>query len=412
MSTPRVVVTGVGLATPVGHTLDDVTHALQSDASGIRSMPEWATVGQLGTRVAGTIEDLELERRWDRKKTRSLGRLGLLATFASEAAVRDAGLSPELLRSERTGLAYGSTNGSSTAQEDFFRQLYNTNSLVGVGSNAYLKFMTHTCAANLALFFGIRGRVLSTCAACVSGSQAIGAGYESIRAGAADLMICGGAEEMHFLHAGVFDVLYAASTRWNDRPELTPRPFDRDRDGLVVAEGAGTIVLERLDHARARGAHIHGEIIGYGTSCDGTHVTHPAADGMASALERALRDARIDAREIDYVNAHATATTAGDVAESIATETVLGNRCPISSTKGFTGHTLGACGAIELAFCLTMMDHGFIAPNRNLTNVDPDCRDLDYVIGRPRSARLNTVMTNNFAFGGINTSIIMRRYDD
>jgi 3-oxoacyl-[acyl-carrier-protein] synthase II len=222
-------------------------------------------------------------------------------------------------------------------------------------------------------------------------------------------MICGGAEELHFMHAGVFDVLYAASTTYNDQPDLTPRPFDRDRDGLVVGEGAGTIVLESLERATARGAHVYAEVLGYGTTCDGTHLTHPSAEGMARALESAMRTARVSPADIDYVNVHATATKAGDICESEATLRALGDETPVSSTKGQTGHTLGACGSIEVALCLAMMKEGFIAPTRNLQSVDPECRDLDYVMGDLRSATLDTVMTNNFAFGGINTSLILRR---
>lgn len=223
------------------------------------------------------------------------------------------------------------------------------------------------------------------------------------------MMICGGAEELHFMHAGVFDALYAASSKFNDTPHLTPRPFDRDRDGLVVGEGAGTVVLESLEHAQARGARIHAELLGYGTTCDGTHLTKPSAEGMSRALRLALRSARIDANALDYVNAHATATAAGDVAESAATLESIGDSTPVSSTKGHTGHTLGACGTVEVALCLAMMKGSFIAPTLNLENVDPECAPLDYVKGEVREAKLDTVMSNNFAFGGLNTSLILRR---
>jgi 3-oxoacyl-[acyl-carrier-protein] synthase II len=223
-------------------------------------------------------------------------------------------------------------------------------------------------------------------------------------------MVCGGAEELHFVHAGVFDVLFAASSKHNDDPSLTPRPFDRDRDGLAVAEGAGTVVLESLEHAQARGAKIHAELLGYGTSCDGTHLTNPSPDGMARAMTMAMRIAKVSPSELDYINAHATATKAGDIAESIATLNAIGDKVPISSTKGQTGHTLGACGAIESIFCLSMMQGGYLATNRNLDNVDPECRDLNYLVGAPAPATVDTVMNNNFAFGGINTSLILRKF--
>lgn len=409
MNQPRVVITGVGLTTPLGHSLPVITDALRSGRSGIRPMPEWESVGQLACRVGGVVDGIDLAHRWPRKKSRTFGRVAALAAFATEQAVADAGLSADELQAEDVGLAYGSTHGSSAELESFCRLLFASNSLARVRSTSYLKFMSHTCAANLALFFGVRGRVVSTSAACVSASAAIGTGFESIRSGATSMMICGGAEELHFIHAGVFDALYAASTKYNDRHELTPRPFDRDRDGLVVSEGAGTVVLECLERARARGATIHAELLGYGTTCDGTHLTHPSVDGMARALTQAMRVAKVTPADIDYINAHATATQAGDICESAATLQAVGAATPLSSTKGQTGHTLGACGAIEVALCLAMMKEGFIAPTRNLDHVDPECRDLDYVIGGLRQATLDTVMTNNFAFGGINTSLILRK---
>ena len=406
---PRVVITGVGVTSPIGHSIPELTEALRDGRSGIRPVPEWADVGQLGCRVAGPVEGIDLKGRWPRKKSRTLGRVAALAAFSTELAIEDAGLSTDDLHGDEVGLAYGSTHGSSSAQEVFCRSLFTNNSLARIPSSAYLKFMSHTCAANLASFFGIRGRVLSTSAACVSGSQAIGAGFESIRSGATDMMVCGGAEELHFMHAGIFDMLYAASTKHNDAPDTTPRPYDRDRDGLVVAEGAGTVVLETLERAQARGARIHAELLGYGTSCDGTHLTFPSVDGMSRALALAMRSAKIGPADIDYINGHGTATKAGDICESAATLDTVGATTPISSTKGQMGHTLGACGAIELAVCLAMMEAGFIAPTRNLEVVDPECRDIDFVKGELREATLDTVMTNNFAFGGINTSLILRR---
>jgi 3-oxoacyl-[acyl-carrier-protein] synthase II len=405
----RVVVTGIGLASPIGHTLAAATEALLRGQHGIVTMPEWAAVNGLGTRLAALARDVPLSD-YPRKKVRSMGRVALLATYATEQAVADAGLDVDAISSDEVGLAYGSTHGSSSAQEDFCRSLFERGGLRGIASSAYLKFMSNTCAVNLAQFFGIRGRVMSTCSACTSGSHAIGYGYEAIRQGHHDLMVCGGAEEMHFSHAAVFDILYATSTRHNDHPDVSPRPFDAARDGLVVGEGAATLILESYERARRRGARIHGEVIGFGTTCDGQHVTMPSVDGMATAMNKALTSAGIGPGDVDYVNAHGTATEAGDIAESHATLNVLGPRVPISSTKGHTGHTLGACGALESAFCLAMMRDGFVAPTRNLTAVDPRCADLDYVRGEPRAVpRLDVTMNNNFAFGGINTSLLFRK---
>jgi 3-oxoacyl-[acyl-carrier-protein] synthase II len=336
--------------------------------------------------------------------------VSLLATFATDEAIRDAGLSQELLSSGRTGLAYGSTHGSTDALERFCKVLFETGGLTGLSGSAYLKLMSHTCIANLAQCFEIRGRIIPTISARTSASQGLGFGYEAIRDGYQDVMLCGGAEEMHAVHAGVFDIMFATSTRYNDRPELSPRPFDRERDGLVVGEGAGTLVLEELEHAQRRSAHIHAEVIGYGTNCDGTHVTSPSAEGMAGAMRLALADARIAPETIDYVNAHGTATELGDIAESQATLTVLGDKVPISSTKGYTGHTLGACGAIEAIFGIAMLRDRFLAPSRNLAELDERCARLNYVMREPVQAKPTVVMSNNFAFGGINTSLILRRW--
>ncbi len=404
----RVAVTGIGLASPIGNSLDEVSAALQEGRHGIVAHPEWDSIGSLSTRLAADVQDVRFLQH-SRKKMRTMGRVALLADYATQVAIEGAGLDQELLSSGRVGLAYGSTHGSSSAQEDFCTPLFKNRDFKGLGGSLYLKFMSHTCVSNLAQCYEIRGRAISTCAACVSASQAIGTGYEHVKHGLQEVMICGGAEEMHYSHVGVFDLLYATSTRYNERPGESPRPFDAERDGLVIGEGAGTLVLESLERARRRGAQVYGEVVGYGTNCDGSHVTRPSATGMAGAMRLALEDAGLSPDDIQYVNAHATATRAGDVAESQATRKIFGRPVAISSTKGHTAHTLGACGALEAAFGMMMMREGFVPPTRNLRQVDPECAALDYVRGEPRPLALDTFMTNNFAFGGINTSLIIRR---
>jgi 3-oxoacyl-[acyl-carrier-protein] synthase II len=388
--------------------MPEVSQALQVGEHGIRTYPEWDAIRNLRTRLGADVRDLDLST-YPRKRVRTMGRVALLATYASDQAIADAGLDETILTSGRTGIAYGSTHGSTTELESFARRIFGDSDIKGLPGSAYLKFMSHTCVANLAQYYGIRGRVVSTCSACVSASQAIGAGYELIQNGLQDIVICGGAEEIHVSHAAVFDIVYAASARYNERPDDSPRPFDAARDGLVVAEGAGTVVLESLESARRRGARIHAEILGYATNCDGAHVTAPSSSGMEAVMRDALKNARLAPGDVDYVNAHATGTTLGDVAESVATARVLGRDTAISSTKGHTGHTLGACGSIEIAFAVAMMEEGFLPPTRNLTEPDPECADLDYVMGAPRKATPRTVMSNNFAFGGINTSLIVGR---
>jgi 3-oxoacyl-[acyl-carrier-protein] synthase II len=408
------VVTGMGLCSPIGNDLATVEAALEHGRGGVVAVPEWPDHYKMHTGVAGLVEGVSA-KLWHRRKVRSMGRVALLAAYASEQAVRDAGFAgePDQLGAQlgdRVGLAYGSTHGSSAETESYCREVFKADSLQGVAGSHYLKFMSHTCAANLAEFFGVRGRVQPTCSACTSGSQAIGAGYESIRSGAADVMLVGGAEEAHFIPAGVFDVMFAASSKYNATPERTPRPFDAARDGVVIGEGAGSLVLERLDHALARDARIHAELIGYATNCDGIHLTSPAWEGMARCMELGLAAAGLSAAEIDYVNAHGTATELGDIAESRATAAVFGDRVPVSTQKSYTGHTLGACGALESVFSLLMMRAGFIAANRNLDTIDERCAPLDYVRGSARAATLDRILTNNFAFGGINTSLVFQRY--
>jgi len=409
MTRHRVVITGIGLTSPIGETLDAVSTALREGRHGIKPQPDWARVAGLETRLGAPVSAFDPGAH-PRKKVRSMGRVGLLALTATERCLADAGLDPALLTGGRVGLAYGSTHGSSEAMEVFTRDLFSTYSLAGLQGTAYLKFMSHTCAANLAQYYGIRGRVVPTCAACVSGSLAVGAGYELVRAGTQDAVLCGGAEELHFVHAAVFDMLYATSRRYNDRPDASPRPFDAARDGLVIGEGAGTLLLEREEHARARGAKVYAELIGYGSNCDGTHVTSPSADGMAEAMRLALADAGLAPGDVGYVNAHATATEVGDLAEAEATRRVFGDGgVPVSSTKGHTGHTLGACGALEAAFCVAAMRDGYLPATRNLTRVGEGCGGLDHVTGAAREARVDVAMSNNFAFGGVNTSLVLRR---
>ena len=410
MQPQRVVITGVGVASPIGNTLDDALTSLRTGRHGIARMGDWDRIGDLRTRLGGVV-DLDLAGRYPRKKVRSMGRVSLLATYATERAIADAGLDPELVASGRVGLAYGSTTGSSDAMEEFCGTLFTHYSLKGLSANSYLKMMSNTCAANLGHFFQLRGRVITTCSACTSGAQAIGYAYESVKYGLQEVMVAGGAEELHFASAATFDLMFATSAGYNDRPDLSPRPFDARRDGLVIGEGAGTVVLEGLERARARGATIYGEVLGYGTNCDGAHVTAPDEGGMAGAMVLALQSAGLDPAAIDYVNAHGTATEIGDIAETQATRRVFGRPVPISSSKSFTGHTLGACGAIELIYCLGMIRERFLAPTRNLDEVDPRCADLDYV-REPRPADPRVLMSNNFAFGGVNTSLILGRVGD
>jgi 3-oxoacyl-[acyl-carrier-protein] synthase II len=275
---------------------------------------------------------------------------------------------------------------------------------------SYIKMMSHTAVVNVGIYFGLRGRVITTSSACTSGSQAIGYSYEAIKYGHADVMIAGGAEELCPTMAIVFDTLFATSCM-NDRPHRSPQPYDRNRDGLVIGEGGAALVLEERDHAIARGATILAELVGFGTNMDGSHVTDPQSETMGGALKLALADAALEPDAIDFVSGHGTATIQGDVAETVATSEVLGPDAPIHSLKGYFGHTLGACGAIEAWLAIEMMRDGSFAPNLNLDQVDEKCGKLDYIVGAFRDIDAQYVMSNNFAFGGVNTSLIFKRAD-
>lgn len=404
----RVAVTGMGIVSPLGDTLKLSIGGLREGRHGIVRMEDWDQISHLATRLGAPVKT-ELTANIPRRAARTMGRVSLLASAATQQALDDAGITKEQIASGNVGLAYGSTHGSSSANEEWARKLITNQGFLGLASTAYLKFMSHTAATNLAVHFGFRGRILTTCAACVSASQAIGYAYENIKHGLADVMVAGGAEELHFSHAGVFDIMYATSRAFNDTPDLTPRPFDEKHDGLVVGEGAGTFVLEEWEHAKKAGKQIYAEIVGFGTNCDGQHATSPSSDGMRGAMQLALRDASLAPGDIDYVNAHATGTPVGDAAESAATFDLFGGKTPVSSLKGNLGHTLGACGAIESALSIGMLRGDWIAPTKNLEHVDPKCAPLDYVKKEPRDAKLSTVMSNKFAFGGMNTSLIFRK---
>ena len=403
----RVVVTGMGGISPIGNDWQQVAARLKMQSTGIQIIPEWEKYIGLNTRL-GAPADFIKPLHYSRKQTRSMGRIAVMATYATELALIDAGLlNNPCLNSGQTGIAYGSCAGSFDALAEFGNMLLN-HTVNGLNATSYIRMMAHTTPVNIGLFFGINGRIYTTSSACTSSSQGIGYAYEAIKHGYQKLMVAGGAEELSASEAAVFDTLFATSTR-NDTPEKTPRPFDRDRDGLVIGEGAGTLILEEREHALARGAHIHAELIGFGTNSDGLHVTQPDSHSMQTVIRLALQDAQLDTSAIGYVSAHGTATAHGDVAESHATAAVFGANIPISSLKSFTGHTLGACGVLEAWVAINMMNEGWFHATANLENIDPACAQLDYIKDEIRTLDCDYIMSNNFAFGGINTSLVFKR---
>lgn len=402
----RVVVTGMSGITSLGETAEQIFEQFAQGKSGIRYMPDWEIYPDLRSKLAGPVESFTVPKHFNRKVTRGMGRVALMSAVCAEKALEDAGLlHADILKSGDAGVAFGSSAGSVDAVREFGAMLIEHN-MSQLNATTYIRMMSHTSAVNMTVYFGLKGLTLPTSSACTSGSMAIGQAYEAIKYGKQTVMIAGGAEELSAAGSAVFDVLLATSVK-NDRPETTPRPFDAGRDGLVVGEGAGCLILEEYEHAQARGATIYAEIVGYGSNTDGQHVTRPDSEMMGRCMQLALKDAQLTAADIDYVNAHGTSTDQGDIAESQATARILGKK-PISSLKSYFGHTLGACGAIEAWLSIEMMRRNQLVPTLNLDQIDSACSDLDYIVSDMRSAETQMVMSNNFAFGGINTSLIFK----
>ena len=404
----RVVVTGMGIVSSLGNSISAAFERLKTPKNCVKRSGDLLTYKGLQT-CLWAPSDYVRPPEYNRKVIRTMSPVSEMALNATEQALAQAGLagSPEV-KGGRMGVAYGSCSGGVMANLDFASILVNKE-VRNVTSSTYIKMMPQTCAVNLSVHFGTTGRLIPTGTACTSGSLAIGDAYEAIRWGRQDLMIAGGAEEFSVTQVSVFDTLFATSRR-NDAAETTPRAFDRNRDGLVIGDGAATLVLEEREHALARGAKILAEVVGFGTNTDGRHVTQPNADTMAVALKLALEDAGLAPSDIGYVNAHGTATDLGDVAEGTAMASVFGaHKPPVSTIKSYTGHTLGACGAIEAAMTVEMMNAGWFAPNLNLEDLDPRCGEHDFITGAGRSFQTEFAMSDNFAFGGVNTSLVFRR---
>jgi len=403
----RIVVTGMSGVTSLGENWSAIRQKMQDGETGIRYMPDWERIEDMGTRLAGPVLDFSLPKHYSRKALRSMGRVSHLAVYATERALKDADLleNKDILQSGRVGTAYGSSFGSTPPVKAFAR-LMETGQTKGLTATSYIQMMSHTAAVNIGVFFGLTGRVIPTSSACTSGSMAVGYAYEAIKAGHQDVMIAGGAEELCPTMAAVFDTLFATSQK-NDTPHLSPRPYDEGRDGLVIGEGSATLILEEREHALARGATIYAEILGFGTNSDGKHITQPSSDTMKGALGLALKDSGIDADEIDLISGHGTATSQGDVAECKATLEIFNREVPFHTLKGHFGHTLGACGAIEVWLGIEAMRNSWVPATANLSDIDPDCIGLDHIIKAGRDMKIDRFMSNNFAFGGINTSLII-----
>lgn len=402
----RVFVTGCGFVSALGKSWSELKKNLQNSKSAVIYMNEWENFKDLTTKLAAPIINYTPPSTWDRKQLRSLGRVSQYSVEAAGLALQNAGLCFDKI--SHFGVASGSSTGSTDAIASMAKLILDGQS--DANANTYIKMMPHTTAANIALFYKLTGRIIPTSSACTSASHAIGYAYESIKFGKCDAMIAGGAEELCVSEAYVFDTLYATSTK-NQAPTQTPAPFDTNRDGLVLGEGGAYLILESEQSVKARNAHIIAEIVGFGSTCDGTHITRPNSPTMKNAMILALNDAKISPDKIGYINAHATATKYGDIAESIATNELFGENIAISSLKGHVGHTLGACGALEAIVSIMMMNESKFYPTLNLREIDKECAKLGYL---QDIAQIQTefVMSNNFAFGGVNTSLIFKKVTD
>ena len=394
------------MVSPFGNGLPALMKGLEEGRSAVQRMKGWEEYNGLRSLVGAPVESQD-EKRIPRQKRRSMGRMSIFAAHAADGAIADAGIS--LINEDlwRVGCIIGSTMGSAKSINDAFETMLPDKDLSQLNSTMFFQCMSHTAAVNVAQYLGLNGYIMATAAACASSLHAIGTGYDLIRLGRQDILLCGGAEELHPTVTGSFDILFATSTKYNDAPQKTPRPFDRDRDGLVCGEGSGLLVLESYERATARNANIYAEIIGYSTTANGLHVSQSNRESMVSCMRQALSDSGVKSDNI-YVNAHATATLQGDQEEAEAIREVFGSAVPVSSLKGYIGHTLGASGAIELIASLLMMKKGNIYPTLNLDNISPECEGIDHVTNQKKK-EIDLILKNCFAFGGINAALVCKK---
>jgi 3-oxoacyl-[acyl-carrier-protein] synthase II len=406
----RVVITACSSITPIGRTKEEILHNLIHGISGVKALREDGLLSQyIHSKVFGTV-DYPIVYDFNRQHRKTMGPVAYYACQVAKEVLENAGLDKAFVTSGRLGVAFGSTHGSPTVQRDIYRTFFGASrtEFSTISAVDYLKSMVHTTAANITKMFGITGRVISSSTACTTSSQSIGYGYEAIKYGMQDAMLCGGADEYDTTTVAVFDNLLACSTAFNDTPHLTPRPFDVKRDGLVVGEGAGAVLLEEYEYARKRGAPILAEVIGFACNNNGGDLILPNLSGIRETIRIGLKGAKINADEVDLVSAHATGTKMGDVIESQAIYDVYGNLPHVVGLKGYMGHTMGSCGAIETIIAIYLMEEGFIAPTLNLNEIDERCAMINHIVKlREYPVRIATIQ--NFAFGGVNTSLVIKK---
>ncbi len=407
----RVVITGCAAITPIGDTRATILKSLEDGVSGVKPLKDDELLTeQVHCGVFGTV-DYPIEYDFKRRDRKTMGPVSYYACQTAKNALAQSGLSTEFIQSGRLGVAFSSTHGSPTVQRNIYRTFFSPeeSTLRNVGAVDYLKSMVHTTAVNISKMFGITGRVISSSTACTTSSQSIGFGYEAVKYGLQDAMVCGGADEYDTTTVAVFDNLLATSVDYNDTPHLTPRPFDQRRDGLVVGEGAAALILEEYEAARKRGAEILGEVIGFACNSNGGDLILPNTRGITNAIRMGLDNAALNAEDVDFISAHATATKMGDVTEAQSIAEIYGDGPAVTGLKGYMGHTMGSCGAIESILTLHMMSAGFIAPTLNLEEVDERCAMVRHVTGL-LEAPIRTAAIQNFAFGGVNTCIFLKKF--
>jgi 3-oxoacyl-[acyl-carrier-protein] synthase II len=404
----RAVITGIGAVSPLGSDVGEMLAGLDASRSAVRFMEGWDAYKGLRSLVAAPAKAND-GQSIPRQSRRSMGLMSIFAVGAAEEAIKDSSLPADILKTGRAGCIIGSTMGSAKSLNDVYESMSLHKDLSQLTSMKFFQCVSHTAALNVSQYLGINGVVMATSAACASGLQAIGAAYDLIRLGSQEVVLCGGAEELFPTVTASFDILFATSTKYNDRPELTPRPFDAHRDGLVCGEGAGILVVEEYEHAMGRGAKIYAEIIGYHTCASGLHVSKSTKDALAASMRGALSASKIDGGQVDYINAHATATLQGDKEEAEAVREIFGDKVPVSSLKGYMGHTLGASGALELIASLCMMRSGRIYPTKNLERVADDCQGIWHV-QKMLERSINIIVKNAFALGGLNASLVLKRH--
>ncbi|MDW7774318.1 MAG: beta-ketoacyl-ACP synthase I [Desulfobulbaceae bacterium] len=401
----RVVITGMGLVSPLGNSLEEALFSLRTGKSGITYQPAYAKLN-LRSRLGG-FTTVEIRKHIDKKTLRFMGDAAAYAYIAMQQAVSDSGLAEEQISNPRTGLIMGS-GGTSAANVVESTDIIRKKGVRRLSPFMVPRTMSSTVSAGLTSPFHIKGICYSISSACATGSHCIGASMEQIQMGKQDIMFAGGSDEEHWIQTSMFDAMGALSSNFNDTPEQASRPYDIDRDGFVVANGAGVIVLEELEHALQRGARIYGELIGYGATADGYQVVAPSGEGAVRCMRLALADVR---EPIDYINAHGTSTPLGDIIELDAIREIFGSAIPpISSTKSLSGHSLGAAGVHEAIYCLLMLNHHFIAASSNIETIDPQAADMPIVTSM-REGELKTVMSNSYGFGGTNACLIFQKFN-